>query len=85
MSAYTLAMRMFFVILGHTPWILLISLLGALWLSWVEVRDAKNQLVLSRTLAAGESADVDGSRLMIVSAGIRLETSRKTPPSSPEG
>jgi hypothetical protein len=28
-----------FVILGHAPWILLISLLGALWLSWIEVRE----------------------------------------------
>jgi membrane protein DedA with SNARE-associated domain len=30
---------LFFVILGHAPWILLITLLGALWLSWIELRE----------------------------------------------
>ena len=29
----------FFVVLGHVPWILLLTLLGALWLSWVELRE----------------------------------------------
>lgn len=29
--------------------------------AWVEVRDANNQVLLSRTLAAGESANVDGA------------------------
>jgi hypothetical protein len=28
-----------FVVLGHAPWILLLTLLGALWLSWVELRE----------------------------------------------
>jgi len=28
-----------FVVLGHTPWILLISLAGLLYLTWLDVRD----------------------------------------------
>ena len=31
-----------FVILGHAPWILLLTLLGALWLSWVELREERD-------------------------------------------
>lgn len=40
--------------------------------SWVEVRDARGELLLSRTLAAGEAAGLDGSpplRLVIGNAG----------------
>ena len=32
----------FFVLLGHVPWILLLTLLGALWLSWVELREERD-------------------------------------------
>lgn len=42
--------------------------------SWVEVRDAKNQLVLSRTLAAGESASVDGALPLRVTIGNAAAT-----------
>ena len=31
-----------FVVLGHAPWILLLTLLGALWLSWVELREERD-------------------------------------------
>lgn len=37
--------------------------------SWVEVRDAKGQVLLSRTLAAGEAAGLDGPLPMHVTVG----------------
>lgn len=42
--------------------------------SWIEVRDAKGQLVLSRTLAAGESADVEGALPLRVIIGNAAAT-----------
>ncbi|MBA2721545.1 MAG: helix-turn-helix domain-containing protein [Methylibium sp.] len=42
--------------------------------SWVQVRDAKNQLVLSRTLAAGESANVEGALPLRVTIGNAAAT-----------
>ncbi|MBA3597583.1 MAG: DUF4115 domain-containing protein [Methylibium sp.] len=42
--------------------------------SWVEVRDGSNQLVLSRTLAAGESADVEGALPLRVTIGNAAAT-----------
>jgi cytoskeleton protein RodZ len=42
--------------------------------SWVEVRDAGNQVVLSRTLAAGETATVDGALPLRVTIGNAAAT-----------
>lgn len=42
--------------------------------SWVEVRDAANRLLLSRTLAAGESANVDGATPLRVTIGNAAAT-----------